>query len=111
AVSAYIGDINRLSILSADPVFEGANAMIRVRTNQRIAGNDVRGLIKTDPQVNVTAEVTNEGILIRGPFRSGSTYDLTISDQLQGVHGGRLESPFQSFVAFGAMEPSIQFTS
>jgi len=111
SVSAYIGDINRLSILSADPVFEGANAMIRVRTNQRIAGTDVRSLIKTDPQVSVTAEVTNEGILIRGPFRSGSTYDLTISDQLQGVHGGRLESAYQSYVAFGAMEPSIQFTS
>lgn len=111
SVGSTLGSIDRLDILAADARFEGNQAMIHVRTNQRVAGTDVRNVLSIDPNMSVTTEVTSDGFLVKGPFRSGSTYELTVSNQLRGIHGGRLANPFKAFVAFGAMEPSVRFSS
>ena len=108
---ATISDIDKLGILAAESRFDGNQAIIYVRTNQRISGVDVRNQIKVDPTISVTTEVTSDGFIIKGPFRSGSTYELTVSTQLRGIHGGRLANEYKSFVAFGEMEPSVRFTS
>lgn len=110
-VGATVADPERLAVLAADPEFEGSTARIRVRTNQRVTGVDLRHLLKIEPQVTISTEATADGFVIRGPFRSGTTYELTVSEQLRGILGGRMSSPFQGFVPFGEMEPSIRFTS
>jgi alpha-2-macroglobulin len=110
-VGAAISDIDKLDILAAESRFDGNQAMIQVRTNQRISGTDVRSFLKIDPTVPVTTEVSSDGFTIKGPFRSGSTYELTISNQLRGIHGGRLSSEFKTYVAFGEMEPTVRFTA
>ncbi len=110
-IGARISDIEKLEIMAAESRYEGTQAMIHVRTNQRISGTDVRNIIKIDPTMSVTTEVTSDGFVIKGPFRSGSTYELTINNQIRGIHGGRLTNEYKSFVAFGEMEPSVRFTS
>jgi len=110
-VRASVSDIDKLDILTTESGFDGNQAIIKVRTNQRIAGTDVRNLLKIDPSISVTTEVSSDGFTIKGPFRSGSTYELTVSNQLRGIHGGRLSSEYKTFVAFGEMEPSVRFTA
>jgi alpha-2-macroglobulin len=110
-VGTTISDIDKLDILAAESRYDGNQAMIHVRTNQRVSGTDVRNLLKLDPQVPITTEVSSDGFTIKGPFRSGSTYELTVSNQLRGIHGGRLSGDYKTFVAFGAMEPTVRFTA
>jgi alpha-2-macroglobulin len=110
-VGSTISDIEKLDILAAESKFVGNQASIYVRTNQRISGTDVKNLLKIDPTISFTTEVSADGFTINGPFRSGSTYELTVSNQLRGIHGGRLANEYKTYVAFGAMEPSVRFTA
>jgi len=110
-VGSAISNIDKLDILVVESRFDGNQALIYVRTNQRISGTDVRNLLKIDPEMTVTTEVSSDGFTIKGPFRSGSTYELTVSNQLRGIHGGRLTNEYKTYVAFGEIEPSVRFTA
>ncbi|GAB2550732.1 alpha-2-macroglobulin [Spirosoma aerophilum] len=99
----------------------GPQGVIRIITTQELQP----GLITPDastpgdlslyytiqPQVETTAELTENGFIIRGNFTEVDTYVLTLTDQIRGVLNTKLEEPVTRDLFFGKMPASIQFAN
>lgn len=109
---SIVPDKSTFQIVQVVPEYLGEEGVIHVYTNQSPESNqNFKGLVVVDPISNIKVEILEYGFLIKGGFKSGSTLQLTISKDLQGIFGGRLGKDFQQYVVFGDLEPSISFAS
>ncbi|WP_077923083.1 alpha-2-macroglobulin [Spirosoma sp. 209] len=94
----------------------GPAGVVRVITTQELQPADAGsgGLSQyytIQPQVETTAELTENGFIIRGNFTETDTYVLTLTDQIRGTLGTRLSEPVTKDLFFGKMPASIAFAS
>ncbi|QJW91668.1 alpha-2-macroglobulin family protein [Spirosoma taeanense] len=89
----------------------GPQGVIRVITTQEVQPGDLSQYYTIQPQAATTAELTENGFLIRGDFTETDTYVLTLTDQIRGVLNTRLAEPVTRDLFFGKMPASIQFAS
>lgn len=61
-------------------------------------------------RLNTKAELTDNGLIIRGDFNETDTYVLTLTPKLKSVLGVRLSEEFTKDLFFGKMPASIGFT-
>ncbi len=85
--------------------------VVRVITTQELQPTDLNQYYTIQPQVETTAELTENGFIIRGNFTETDTYVLTLTDQIRGVLGTKLEEPVTRDLFFGKMPASIQFAT
>ena len=85
--------------------------VVRVITTQELQPGDLKKYYAIQPQVETTAELTDNGFVIRGNFTETDTYVLTLTDQIRGVLDTKLEEPVTKDLFFGKMPASIQFAT
>lgn len=88
-----------------------AQGVVRVITTQELQSTDIKQYYTVQPQIETTAELTENGFIIRGNFNETDTYVLTLTDQIRGVLGTKLAEPVTRDLFFGKMPASIQFAS
>ncbi|MBC7920824.1 MAG: alpha-2-macroglobulin family protein, partial [Ferruginibacter sp.] len=108
-------DKSNFQVTQALGEYELEDGFIHVYTNQTVEGNwaasrQIADLVSLDPKVDFRVETLDHGFLLRGKFGPG-TYQLTISDELRGIFGGRLKANYEQAVVFGEMNPAIAFAS
>ncbi len=109
---SIVPDKSNFQIVQVVPEYFGDEGVIHVYTNQTLeASQNFKSLVAIDPLQEIKVELLEYGFLIKGGFKSGSTLQLTISKELQGMFGGKLGKDFQQYVVFGELEPSISFSS
>lgn len=107
----------KIDIADVQTTFESSGngspqGVIRVITTQELqAGGELSQYYTIQPNVQTTAELTENGFIIRGDFNETDTYVLTLTDQIRGVLGSRLEEPVNKDLFFGKMPASIQFAN
>ena len=118
-LNTQIPNIDPLKISNIETAYEGETGVIYVYANQTISNQNLADYIKIDPAVEVNIEKQDYGCTIKGSFNPGS-YSLTFSHELTGVFGSKLgedyifgtrNEDYTQVVAFGEMQPQIEFTS
>ncbi|RIV22336.1 alpha-2-macroglobulin family protein [Fibrisoma montanum] len=89
----------------------GPRGQVRVITTQELQPGDLSQYYTIQPQIETTAELTENGFIIRGDFNETDTYVLTLTDQIRGVLNTKLDEPVTRDLFFGKMPASIQFAS
>lgn len=101
----------RVEVADVRTSFESNRGVVRVITTQELQPGPVSAYYTIQPQVETTAELTENGFVIRGNFNETDTYVLTLTDQIRGTLGTKLDEPVTRDLFFGKMPASIQFTS
>jgi uncharacterized protein YfaS (alpha-2-macroglobulin family) len=86
-------------------------AVVTLLTNQPVSVADIQPLLKVTPAVPFEMEALESGLLLRGGFEVGKTYQISIDPGVRGALGGQLAEKFDQAVSFGNSQPSIEFTS
>ncbi|WP_288429832.1 alpha-2-macroglobulin [uncultured Spirosoma sp.] len=102
---------DRLDVLDVLPSYENNQGVVRIVTTQELQPGNLSAYYTIQPQVATTAELTENGLLIRGDFNEADTYVLTLTSQLRGVLGATLTEPVSKDLFFGRMPASIQFAN
>ncbi|MBC3784870.1 alpha-2-macroglobulin family protein [Spirosoma utsteinense] len=89
----------------------GPQGVVRVITTQELQPGALDQYYTIQPQVATTAELTENGFVIRGNFTEADTYVLTLTDQIRGVLGTKLTEPVTRDLFFGKMPASISFVN
>jgi len=100
-----------LNITSASTRFEDEVGMIDVLTSQQLDGKTIAECYSIQPKVKTSAELTKNGLIIKGEFAQQIAYTLTINTSLRGVLGGKLKGEYTNNLFFGEMPPSISFAN
>ncbi|WP_019988186.1 alpha-2-macroglobulin family protein [Rudanella lutea] len=89
----------------------GVQGFARVITTQELQPGRLSEYYTIQPAVETTAELTENGFIIRGDFNETDTYVLTLTDQIRGVLNTQLAEPVSRDLFFGKMPASIQFAN
>ena len=93
------------------PDSKGPQGVVRVITTQELQPGDLDQYYAIQPQVETTAELTENGFIIRGNFTEADTYVLTLTAQIRGILGTKLDEPVTRDLFFGKMPASIAFVN
>jgi hypothetical protein len=99
-----------LRIAGMTPVWDKGMGSILVRTTQPVDGSNLKELVLIDPPVVFSVEALRDGILVKGEFLEGQSYQITLSGQIRGVFGKELGKPYSQYITFTQIEPFIGFT-
>lgn len=91
--------------------FDNNKGIVRVITTQELQPGQLSQYYTIQPQVETTAELTENGFVIRGNFNETDTYVLTLTDQIRGTLGTKLDEPITKDLFFGKMPASIAFAN
>lgn len=89
----------------------GKQGTILLRFSSRVPTDEVREHVSIDPPVSFSVETRWRGVRIRGDFKPGATYTISVSSGIISTNGELMEREFSSRVIMGDMIPSIRFTS
>ncbi len=94
----------------------GPQGTVRVITTQELMPNtatpgNLSAFYTIQPQVETTAELTENGFVIRGNFNETDTYVLTLTDQIRGVLNTQVAEPVTRDLFFGKMPASVSFAT
>ena len=101
----------KIEVADVQTSFETNRGVVKVITTQELQPADLKSYYTLQPQVETTAELTENGFIIHGDFNETDTYVLTLTDQIRGVLGTKLEEPVTRDLFFGKMPASIQFAN
>ena len=86
-------------------------AVVTLLTNQPVSVSDIQPLLKVTPAVPFEIEALESGLLLRGGFEVGKTYQVSLDPGVRGTLGGQLVERFDQAVSFEDSRPSIEFAS
>lgn len=101
---------DQLQISDVSAEFEEGQGFIMVFTSQPVEEQNIRQVVKINPEVDISIQTRGNGFKITGGFAEGQAYDLTISGKLKGIFGPTLGGDFRQTVSFGALLPYISFS-
>jgi len=102
---------NTVEIADVQTRFDGNQGVVRVITTQELQSGQLSQYYSIQPEVQTTAELTENGFVIRGNFTETDTYVLTLTDQIRGTLGAKLAEPVTRDLFFGKMPASIAFAN
>ncbi len=106
----------RIDIADVQTGFETNKGQVRVITTQELQPGsgtpaNLSAFYTIQPAVETTAELTENGFIIRGNFNETDTYVLTLTDQIRGVLNTKLDEPVTRDLFFGKMPASVSFAN
>ncbi len=107
---AEIPQKQKLEILQINTEYSDDKSIVRVLTSQPVEGT-LTDQVKFKPAVKFTSEAHEHGFLLKGDFKAGVSYEITIAKSLKGVFGTTLGKEYSQYVVFGEPEPAIHFAS
>ena len=110
-VEAAVPDPQTLQVRELTGQVLGGQAVVTLLTNQPVAVAAIQPLLKVTPAVPYEIEALESGLLLRGGFEVGKTYQITLDPGVRGALGGQLVERFDQAVSFEDSRPSIEFAS
>ncbi len=92
--------------------YEGTQGLVYIFTSQSVDDQqNVHNLVSVNPVVPFQIEIIDNGLLLRGDFAPGITYEVVVNRALRGIFGEELGSDVSRYVEFGERAPAIAFTT
>jgi len=99
-----------LTVTSVTAQHTGNDGIITVSTSQPVLEKDLKSKISIEPAVPFEVSMNDAGFTITSnQFSPTQTYELTISNSLEGAFGGKMKNDYLEQVTFGKLRPSISF--
>ncbi len=99
------------AITHAEPIVEGGETIVRVFTNQEVASEDIKSLVKIRPKISFRVTKFGSGFEIAAPFAIGTGYSIRVKPELSGIFGTSLAKQYIQNITFGEVAPSLAFTN
>lgn len=109
-IDGTLSSIAELQLTNIETDYENNEGVVYIYSNQPVGDEELKSKIKITPQVKFNAEVMESGIVLRGDFTTGMTYEIQIDASLKGLLGGTMKELFIRNISFGQQEPAIVFT-
>lgn len=106
-----LNPITTLEITETETAFENGEGVIKIFTNQPVSATDLQNLISVKPSPVYRIETLESGLLLRGNFTAGTSYEIILNAALQGLLGGQLAKDYSMQINFSEMEPGIAFVN
>jgi len=103
--------LGELQIHGHDFGYDGQQGWIRVRTSQEVDAEAVKRSVRIEPVRPYAIQTDNAGFTLRGEFRPGEAFRLTVNSGLESVLGGKTRSDYEADVVIGNIQPSFRFAS
>ncbi|CCG98635.1 alpha-2-macroglobulin domain protein [Fibrella aestuarina BUZ 2] len=101
----------RLEVVDVQTSYTRQQGVVRVVTTQTLQPGNLNQYYTIQPAIDTKAELTDNGLLIRGDFNETDTYVVTFTDAMRGVLGAKLTEPVARDVFFGKMPAGLQFAN
>ena len=103
---------SKLEVVDVQTGYANRQGTVRVVTTQTLQPNADLGQYYTiQPAIATTAELTENGLLIKGDFNETDTYVITFAEAMRGVLNTKLDEPVSRDVFFGKMPAGLQFAT
>lgn len=100
----------KLEISDVQTEHNGETGIVTISTSQGAKAEGIEKYISINPKVKYTTELTEKSIILKSKeFSVNTTYELTLLQGLSGVVGGKLQTDYTGNIAFGELEPNIEF--
>ncbi|XZF12729.1 alpha-2-macroglobulin family protein [Chitinophagaceae bacterium MMS25-I14] len=111
AITESIPSRYNLDVTGITAQHTGMEGIVTVNTSQPVMEDGLKSYITISPAVtDFEVELTDAGFTINSKdFKADQTYEVTVSDKMQGAFGGRLKEDHTEQVSFGKLQPHIQF--
>jgi uncharacterized repeat protein (TIGR01451 family) len=106
-----ISPLTNLEFSGTETAFENGEGIIRLFANQPVSVQNIEKLISVSPSPVYRVEQGESGLILRGAFSAGNSYDITINSALQGLLGGTMQGDYYTTISFGEQEPGIAFVN
>ncbi len=110
-LSITIDRLYPLVINSTQSYSQGELVFIAVDFSQQISPETAGSYVSIEPKVDFTTEVSWSRLILRGPFRPGETYTVSIAKGMPSQLNHLLEEDFSTRVLIADLNPSVKFTS
>ena len=102
----------RLIITSFEANHDGTQGTVKIFTSQTALSENLKDFISIAPAVNFRATISDDAILVSSDeFDVAKSYNITVKTGLKGKIGGTLREDYSTSVAFGQLEPQVQFVN
>jgi len=102
----------RLIITSSEANHDGTQGTVKIFTSQTALSENLKDFISIAPAVNFRATISDDAILVSSDeFDVAKSYNITVKTGLKGKIGGTLREDYSTSVAFGQLEPQVQFVN
>jgi len=99
-----------LEVSNVDAEHTGTEGIVTVNMSQPLLEDGLKSFITITPAINFDITLNDAGFTITSKeFKADQTYDLSISDKLQGAFGGRFKGDHTEQIRFGKLDPQVQF--
>ncbi len=103
---------SKLEVVDVQSGYANRQGTVRVITTQTLQSTQNLAQYYTiQPALATTAELTENGLLIKGDFNETDTYVITLTEAMRGVLNTKLDEPVSRDVFFGKMPPGLQFAT
>ncbi len=102
----------KLEMADVQTGYANRQGTVRVVTTQTLQpAADLGTYYTIQPAAKTTAELTENGLLIKGNFNETDTYVITLTGAMRGVLNAKLAEPVSRDVFFGKMPARLQFST
>lgn len=109
--SSVVG-VQKIAIGDAETAHDGISGSVFIPTSQPISNNNLKESITIDPVVNFSVTNNDKGIsIVSEDFNPDQSYEITITEGVVGIFGGKLKNDNTQDVSFGDIAPQIKFNN
>lgn len=105
--------VQKLELREVETVHNGVSGSVFIATSQPVSENKLKESIAIEPAVtsfNATAD--DKGITITSEeFSPEQSYDITVTEEVIGIFGGKMKDDFSEEISFGEIAPQIKFNN
>jgi len=109
--SAIVQPKERLVIRSVHSDENEEEGTILISISGGVAVSEAKGYISIDPPTDFSLEEYWDGMILRGGFKPGESYTVSIAKGLPSTIGAVLEEDFSTKVKIADLRPSVAFSS
>ncbi|MCK5126991.1 MAG: alpha-2-macroglobulin family protein [candidate division Zixibacteria bacterium] len=106
-----IDSMVRQYISSAGGSTSGKSGIIKIRCQNRVSADAAKEYISVYPEIPFTLDQYYNSLTLRGNFKPGEYYDVTIASGMPAENGSILKTEFSSRVKIPNLSPSITFNA
>ncbi|MBU1078767.1 MAG: alpha-2-macroglobulin family protein, partial [Spirochaetes bacterium] len=91
------------------PIFEGDRTIVQMTFNMPIDGQAVERFIEFDPKIKVQINASDSVLSLKGAFKMGETYNVTVKAGLPGKDGSLIKKDQSYSVTIQDLPATIEF--
>ncbi|MBF0384708.1 MAG: alpha-2-macroglobulin family protein [Candidatus Omnitrophica bacterium] len=108
SVQNYVEQLG-FAVNKIEPTVSGAEAGISIELNKSVDPAAIKGYVEVKPETNFFIETDYSGIKLKGDFKPGNTYTVTVLKGMPSTEGGKLGEDYEQTVTISDYDPTAYF--